>query len=118
MPSLAPTFRRLLQDQVSEAMWSPSAVPPAPAPLSYAKVASWPPLSTFSPTPFAAPPRPIPPDQQLAWGPVIHLTIAHYATSAASLVMWHGFVTVSYAFKVMTNLCAPTLPSFVLLATK
>lgn len=60
-PSLAPTLRQMLQEQVSEAIQSPRAAPPSPAPLSYAEVAARPPPSTYSAPPFAAPPRPPPP---------------------------------------------------------
>ncbi|KAH6935892.1 hypothetical protein HPB50_011404 [Hyalomma asiaticum] len=97
--SLAPTFRQVLEDQVSEVIRSPSAAPPsAPSPLSYAEVAARPSPSTFSPSPFSAPPRPVPPvtppDQQLARVPGVRPTFALCATSAASLGTWHGSVTV------------------------
>ncbi|KAH6927942.1 hypothetical protein HPB50_009995 [Hyalomma asiaticum] len=51
-PSLAPSFRQVLQEQLAEAIQSPRAAPPAPAPLSYAEVAAQPPQQTFSAPPY------------------------------------------------------------------
>ncbi|KAH6922945.1 hypothetical protein HPB50_020307 [Hyalomma asiaticum] len=88
----------VLQEQVAEAIQSPRAAPPAPAPLSYAEVAAQPPQQTFSAPPFVVPSRPVHPVYASVPVPhtaCVHPTIARSATSVVYLVTWGGFATVA-----------------------
>ncbi|KAH6921167.1 hypothetical protein HPB50_027851 [Hyalomma asiaticum] len=87
--------------------------PPAPAPLSYAEVATPPPQPTFPPPPFVVPPRPVHPvyttRSVLTQDPGVYPTTAWSTTSVVSLVMWCGFATIAWGFTLITNLSDPTV---------